>query len=150
MVKIDAGHRALIPPLSDDERAQLERNLQSDGCRETLAAWYALRRETDRALSRYSAGGLAVLSVISIFGDLGPIGKSAAAFAITVFCWLALTVQEINARSADHLKDIIREQTQAQLDINNMRLERLDVRAIWLLFIGLFVTAFVIIGSMYQ
>lgn len=117
--------------------------------REALAAWFALRRETDRALCRLAALGLAVLSAAAIFGDLGPVGKAAAAFAFILWSWMALTVHEINDRSADHLKDIIGEQPQAQLDINNARLERLDSRGIWLLFGGLFVTALVVIGSMY-
>jgi N6-adenosine-specific RNA methylase IME4 len=37
--KIDPEFRGLIPPLSTDERAQLEANLQRDGCRDALVVW---------------------------------------------------------------------------------------------------------------
>ena len=36
---IDAEFQALIPPLSDDERAQLEASLKAEGCRDSLVAW---------------------------------------------------------------------------------------------------------------
>src|SRR5262245_42040142 len=36
---IDPELRALCPPLSDEERAQLEANLLADGCRDPLAVW---------------------------------------------------------------------------------------------------------------
>ena len=36
---IDAEFQALIPPLSDDERAQLEASLKAEGCRDALVAW---------------------------------------------------------------------------------------------------------------
>lgn len=38
-IAIDQDFRALIPPLSDDERAQLEANLLRDGCRDPLVLW---------------------------------------------------------------------------------------------------------------
>lgn len=38
-LKIDAGFKSLIPPLSDEERQQLEANLVADGCREPLVVW---------------------------------------------------------------------------------------------------------------
>lgn len=38
-LKVDAEFKALIPPLRDDEREQLERNLAADGCREPLVVW---------------------------------------------------------------------------------------------------------------
>lgn len=38
-LKIDAGFKSLIPPLSDEERSQLETNLVADGCREPLVVW---------------------------------------------------------------------------------------------------------------
>lgn len=36
---IDPEFRALIPPLSDEERMQLEENLLRDGCRDPLVTW---------------------------------------------------------------------------------------------------------------
>src|SRR5262245_25892906 len=36
---IDQELRALIPPLTDEERAQLEANLRAEGCREPLVVW---------------------------------------------------------------------------------------------------------------
>ena len=36
---IDAEFSALIPPLTDDERKQLEANLLADGCRDPLVVW---------------------------------------------------------------------------------------------------------------
>lgn len=38
-LKIDAGFKSLIPPLSEEERLQLETNLVADGCREPLVVW---------------------------------------------------------------------------------------------------------------
>ena len=38
-IRIDAGIRALIPPLTDQELAGLERSLLSEGCRDALKAW---------------------------------------------------------------------------------------------------------------
>lgn len=39
MIEIRKTFQALIPPLSADERAQLESNLVADGCREPLVVW---------------------------------------------------------------------------------------------------------------
>ena len=39
MIQVNNSFRALIPPLSAEERAQLEANLLADGCREPLALW---------------------------------------------------------------------------------------------------------------
>ena len=39
MVKIDEEFKSLIPPLSDEEREQLERNIIEDGCRDPLVVW---------------------------------------------------------------------------------------------------------------
>jgi len=36
---IDAGFKSLIPPLSSEERSQLEANILSDGCRDPLVVW---------------------------------------------------------------------------------------------------------------
>ena len=36
---IDPEFHALIPPLSDDERAQLESNIKAEGCRDALIVW---------------------------------------------------------------------------------------------------------------
>ena len=36
---IDPEFQSLIPPLSDDERAQLEASLKAEGCRDALVAW---------------------------------------------------------------------------------------------------------------
>ncbi len=36
---IDSEFHALIPPLSDDERAQLEANILAEGCRDALVIW---------------------------------------------------------------------------------------------------------------
>jgi phage N-6-adenine-methyltransferase len=38
-IQIDPEFRALIPPLSDEERMQLEENLLRDGCRDPLVTW---------------------------------------------------------------------------------------------------------------
>ena len=38
-IVIDNEFRALIPPLSAEERAQLEANILADGCRDPLVAW---------------------------------------------------------------------------------------------------------------
>lgn len=38
-IKIDAEFRALIPPLSSEEFAQLEANIVADGCRDPLVIW---------------------------------------------------------------------------------------------------------------
>lgn len=38
-ISIDDEFRALIPPLSADERAQLEANILADGCRDPLVVW---------------------------------------------------------------------------------------------------------------
>ena len=38
-IRVDPEFRALIAPLSDDEREQLETNLVRDGCREPLVVW---------------------------------------------------------------------------------------------------------------
>lgn len=42
MVKIDPKFQELIPPLSKEELAQLERNLLADGCRDPLVVWEGL------------------------------------------------------------------------------------------------------------
>lgn len=39
MLRIDPDFQAYIPPLSDEERQQLERNLMEEGCRDPLVAW---------------------------------------------------------------------------------------------------------------
>jgi ParB family chromosome partitioning protein len=39
LIQVNNSFRALIPPLSAEERAQLEANLLADGCREPLALW---------------------------------------------------------------------------------------------------------------
>lgn len=39
VIEIDAEFKALIPPLSDDERAALEASLLSEGCRDALIVW---------------------------------------------------------------------------------------------------------------
>ena len=39
MIEINQAFKSLIPPLSADERAQLEANLISDGCRDALVVW---------------------------------------------------------------------------------------------------------------
>ncbi|MDD5513182.1 MAG: DNA modification methylase [Candidatus Omnitrophica bacterium] len=36
---IDSEFHALIPPLSDDERIQLEANIKAEGCRDALVTW---------------------------------------------------------------------------------------------------------------
>lgn len=38
-ILIDSEFQALIPPLSAEERAQLEANLLADGCRDPLVVW---------------------------------------------------------------------------------------------------------------
>lgn len=39
---IDPEFHALIPPLSDDERAQLEANIRAEGCRDALVTWQGI------------------------------------------------------------------------------------------------------------
>jgi N6-adenosine-specific RNA methylase IME4 len=39
MIQINKAFQALIPPLSAEERAQLEANLVADGCRDPLVVW---------------------------------------------------------------------------------------------------------------
>jgi len=39
MIKIDPEFKALIPPLSTEEREQLEANILQDGCRDPLVVW---------------------------------------------------------------------------------------------------------------
>lgn len=41
-VRIDAEFRALIPPLSEEERSQLEANIRQDGCRDPIVVWNGL------------------------------------------------------------------------------------------------------------
>ena len=41
-IQIDREFRALIPPLTPDERQQLEANLKADGCRDPLVVWNGL------------------------------------------------------------------------------------------------------------
>jgi ParB-like chromosome segregation protein Spo0J len=41
-LKVDPEFHALIPPLSAEERRQLEANLQADGCRDPLVVWNAI------------------------------------------------------------------------------------------------------------
>ena len=38
-LKIDPEFRSLIPPLTEEERRDLERNLVKDGCRDALVVW---------------------------------------------------------------------------------------------------------------
>ena len=38
-IRSDAEFSALIPPLTDDERRQLEANILADGCRDPLVVW---------------------------------------------------------------------------------------------------------------
>ena len=38
-LQIDPNFQALIRPLQEDERAQLEANLLEEGCREALVVW---------------------------------------------------------------------------------------------------------------
>lgn len=38
-ITIDAEFKALIPPLGDSERSQLEENIKQDGCRDPLVVW---------------------------------------------------------------------------------------------------------------
>ncbi|MFB7879775.1 hypothetical protein [Brevundimonas diminuta] len=39
MIRIDPEFKAYIPALADDEKAQLERNIVADGCRDPLLVW---------------------------------------------------------------------------------------------------------------
>jgi hypothetical protein len=41
-MKIDDEFKALIPPLSEEERQQLESNLKAEGCRDPLVVWNGL------------------------------------------------------------------------------------------------------------
>lgn len=39
MIRIDEEFKSLIPPLSADEYAGLEKSLLDDGCRDSLVLW---------------------------------------------------------------------------------------------------------------
>ena len=39
---IDDHFRSLIPPLSAEEKAQLEENIKAEGCRDTLITWQGI------------------------------------------------------------------------------------------------------------
>ena len=41
-LKIDPEFKALIPPLSIDERKQLEENIINEGCREAICIWHGI------------------------------------------------------------------------------------------------------------
>ena len=41
-LKIDPEFKALIPPLSIDERKQLEENIITEGCREAICIWHGI------------------------------------------------------------------------------------------------------------
>ena len=41
-LQIDPEFQSLIPPLSDDERAELETSLKSEGCRHPLDVWHGV------------------------------------------------------------------------------------------------------------
>lgn len=42
MIKIDQEFKALIPPLSQQERGQLEENIKANGCRDPLVVWQGI------------------------------------------------------------------------------------------------------------
>lgn len=42
VLRIDEEFKALIPPLTDEEKGQLESNLKAEGCRDSLIAWEGL------------------------------------------------------------------------------------------------------------
>lgn len=46
-IQIDPEFQAMIPPLADEERRQLEENLKKDGCRDPLVVWPLLEFETE-------------------------------------------------------------------------------------------------------
>lgn len=46
-IEVDAEFKALIPPLSPDERQQLEANIKQDGCRDPLVVWRPKRWTPD-------------------------------------------------------------------------------------------------------
>ena len=48
---IDQEFKALIPPLSPEERAQLEANLLADGCRDPLVVWVAREPDQERDIA---------------------------------------------------------------------------------------------------
>ena len=41
-MKIDEEFKGLIPPLADEERAQLEENIKQNGCRDPLVVWHGV------------------------------------------------------------------------------------------------------------
>ena len=50
-ITIDPEFQALIPPLSAEERAQLEANLLADGCRDPLVVWVAREADQERDIA---------------------------------------------------------------------------------------------------
>lgn len=50
-IQIDSEFQALIPPLSAEERAQLEANLLADGCRDPLVVWEVTQADQERDIA---------------------------------------------------------------------------------------------------
>jgi hypothetical protein len=57
-VRVDEGFAALIPPLTPGERAELERRLLAEGCREPLLAWDGVLIDGHNRLAICRAHGL--------------------------------------------------------------------------------------------
>jgi hypothetical protein len=57
-VRVDVGFAALIPPLSPGERAELERSLLAEGCRDALLAWDGVLIDGHNRLAICRAHGL--------------------------------------------------------------------------------------------
>ena len=68
-VRIDAEFRALIPPLSPEERRQLEENIKADGCRDPLVAWGGVLIDGHNRFEICEASGLEFKVKEMEFGD---------------------------------------------------------------------------------
>jgi N6-adenosine-specific RNA methylase IME4 len=68
---IDAELAALIPPLSPEEREQLERNLKGDGCRDPLVTWDGILLDGHNRYEICKRLGIGYRSIAMSFPDRG-------------------------------------------------------------------------------
>jgi N6-adenosine-specific RNA methylase IME4 len=63
VIRIDPEFRALIPPLSDGERRQLEANLATNGCRDPLVVWNGMLLDGHHRYELCTANGWSFTTV---------------------------------------------------------------------------------------
>ncbi len=68
-VHIDAEFKSLIPPLSAEERAQLEANISADGCRDPLVLWGTILIDGHNRYEICTELGIAFDTVQRAFAD---------------------------------------------------------------------------------